>query len=595
MADTLAEQLPSLASARSTDMPPVPTDIYSLASDYVSRHWSHKQRIMAYDAIVDGRWNTVWPDGSVSQDMPKIGEYITADTEGIAALAAGPEASIVVPQDSDRPRDLEAAERRQQILYTYRRVNKLRRLRRKTAIDLVSTGLACWVVWPNFASGYPAIVRKDPRIVYPDPAMDDPAELSSLVVRYVTKARIVTAQFPTLIPTLFTEFERRREAPSESNENLEIIEYYDRNWCIKVVHRGAKDARYKGRTIVLAQLQNITASPLAMIAYREAADGQFRGQFDKAIPPLGTANKLMELHLAQQADMIFAEKIIRGAFDNPEDVGPGANLYTMDYQANIERAETASSSQQLYQDVNLLLDQSRTAAAIPQGWHGAVDQNIISAQGINALNAPLATAVSSYQELIGDLEQRTYQLALELDEKYLGGLDKPLGGVAGGRSFTGTYTPAVDIAGRYENRVTYPAGSNVDAYNRTTQAIQNVQFGLMSRRKGMEMSDMVEDVAAMEAEIFKERLVDGFIAGLADPGTDLLTRAEALTMTTQGNTPEEVALALRDKMLAQAQAQQAEQAAAGQLMPMAEQPATAASAPAAEQTALPPLPGRNYG
>lgn len=590
----LAERLPEIASARTRDTPPVPTDIYSLASDYVSRHWSHKARIMTYDAVVDGRWSTVWPDGTATQDMPKIGEYITSDTEGIAALAAGPEASIVVPQDSDRPRDLEAALRRQQILYTYRRVNKLRRLRRKTAVDLVSTGLACWVVWPNYATGYPAIVRKDPRVVYPDPAMDDPAELSSLVVRYVTKARLVAAQFPQLIASLFTEYELRRESVRESNENIEIIEYYDQDWCIKIAHRGARDARYKGRTLTLVQVPNITSCPLALIAYREAADGQFRGQFDKAIPPLGTANKLMELHLAQQADMIFAEKIIRGSWDNPEDVGPGANLYTMDYQANIERAETAQSSQQLYQDVQLLLDQSRTAAAIPQGWHGAVDQNIISAQGINALNAPLATAVSAYQEYIGDLEQRTYQLALELDEKYLPGVDKQLAGIAGGRSFTGTYTPADDIAGRYECRVSYPAGSNVDAYNRSTQAIQNVQYGLMSRRKGMELSDMVEDVAAMEAEIFKERAVDGFIAGISDPAVDLITRAQVVALLSEGNTPDEVIIAMRDQMLAAQQAQQAAAVAEQQLLPAAGPPAAAPTEEAATGTPLPPIPGRNY-
>jgi hypothetical protein len=118
----------------------------------------------------------------------------------------------------------------------------------------------------------------------------------------------------------------------------------------------------------------------------------------------------------------------------------------------------------------------------------------------------------------------------------------------------------------------------------------------MSRRKGMEMSDSVEDVAAMEAEIFKERLVDGLITGLADPTTDLMTRAEVLAMTTEGLTPEEIAIALRDKLQAQAEAQAAEAAAAEQMVPAAGPPPGAPAAPAQQQQqmALPPLPGRTY-
>ena len=513
------------------------TDVYSIAADFVGEHRTHKARIAKYDAIVDGRWNTVWPDGTATEDMPKVAEYVSGDTEDLAGLVAGPEPTITVPQKDDKPASVENALRRQQTLYTYRRLNKLKRLRKKTAIDLVSTGLACWVGWPDFNSYFPRIYRKDPRIVYPDPALDDPAELSSLVVRYVTKTRMLVAQYPKLIPELFTASEIRYGDLRESNEQLEIIEFYDKSWCIKVIHRGARDARFKNRTITFAQLPNLTGKPMAMIAYRESADGRFRGQFDKAIPPLGTANKLMELHLAQQADMIFAEKIVRGSFDNPEDVGPGATLYTMDYQSNIERAEVANSSQQMYQDVSLLLDQSREAAGIPQGRHGAVDQNIISAQGINALMGKYATAVTGYQESIGDLEQRAYSLMLEIDEKYLDAEDKQLAGIAGGRSFTGTYTPSKDIVGQYENRVTYPAGSSMDSYNRSVQAVTQTQYGIISRRKAMELSDNVEDVDAMEAEIFQQQLVDGFAAGIAAPETDLLTRAEALILTQENKTP----------------------------------------------------------
>ena len=585
------DELPGIVASRAHDDPPTPTDIHTLAADYVGAHREHKARVAIYDAIVDGRWNTVWPDGSATQDMPKVAEYVSGDTEDLAGLVAGPEPSVIVPQDSDSPKDLTAAVTRQQILYTYRRLNKLKRLRRKTAIDLVSTGLSCWVVWPDYNSYFPRIVRKDPRIVYPDPALDDPAELSSLAVRYMTKARIILSQYTHLIPELYTNAEIQRGEWRGSNENLEIIEFYDRDWCIKLLHRGAKDARYRNRTIQLAAIRNFASNPLALIAYRESADGRFRGQFDKAIPVLGTANKLMELHLAQQADMIFAEKIIRGQFDNPEDIGPGANLYTMDYQANIERAETASSSQQLYQDVQLLLDQSREAAGIPQGRHGAVDQNIISAQGINALMGKYATAVTGYQETIGDLEQRANSLALEIDEKYLDASDKMLSGIAGGRSFSGEYTPSEDIAGEYENRVTYPAGSAMDSYNRTAQAVQQTQYRIISRRKAMELSDTVEDVPAMEAEIFKEALMDGLLTSLADPATDLLTRLEPLADLLKGSTPEEVALALRDKVAAQAEQQAAAGAAEAELLGAT----AAAPAAAVEQgPALPALPGRNY-
>lgn len=602
---SLADNLQRVAQQRTWDTPPTPTDVYNVASDYVGYHRSHKFQIAKYDAIVDGRWNTVWPDGSITQNMPKVAEYISSDTEDLAGLVAGPEPSIVVPQKNDEPANVENALRRQQILYTLARINRMKRLRHKTAIDLVSTGLACWVVWPDYNSGYARIGRKDPRIVYPDPSLDDPTEVTSVVVRYMTKTRLLVAMYPHLRNQLFTDHEIRRGDDVSSNEEAEVIEFHDKDWSIKIVHRGPKDARYKGRDILLAQVPNYAYCPLALITYRDSADGRFRGQFDKAIPPLGTANKLMELHLAQAADEIFAEKIVKGQFENPEDVGPGAVLYTMDYQAAIDRAKTAASSPQMYNDVRMLLDASREAAGIPQGRHGAVDQNIISAQGINALMGKYATAVTGYQTLEADLEERAYGLALCVEEKYLGYDDagkprtKELSGIAGGRSFEGTYVPVEDIAGQYEARVSYPAGSSMDSYNRGIQAIQQVNYRLISRRKAMELSDTVEDIDSMESEIFREGLIDAFMATLADPAaTDLFTKADAVAMLQKGKTPSEVIMAIRDQMAAAQEAAAAEAQAQASLVGAAPTGAGAEVAPTAvpaeQMGPLPALPGRSY-
>ncbi len=554
-----------LAQVRADETPPSATDVYSQAADYIGRSREHKARIARLDALARNQVDTVWPDGTVTQDVMKLAEYVTSDIDDLASLVAGPEPTIVVPQASDRPKDMEATTRLQQVLYTYRRVNRVKRLRRQTAIDLIGTGLACWVVWPNYgadpSTSYPQYMRRDPRTVFPDPSLSDPSQLSSLVVSYTTKTRLLVATYPELKSELFTS----REDPNTSTENVQVIEFYDRDWCVKIAHRPAKDRRFNPRSVTIAAIRNTLGTPMALVAARETQDGQFRGQFDTALEPLATANKMMELHLAQMSDSIYAEKLVRGLWDNPEDIGPGATLYTTDYQANIDRAATANSSPQMYQDLQLLLNQSREAAGVPAARHGDISQNIASAQFVNAIQGKYITLVSTYQELIADLEERANSVALKVDRGYMEWPDKVLAGVAGGRSFAGSYTPSLDIIG-VDNRVVYGAGSGLDSYNRRIANIQDMQYGLISRRTARAQLDTVEDVVAMEAEIFKEQLVDGFVAGIAAPETDLATRAKALALAADGKNAEEIAAIINQEQQAQAAQMQMQQAAAEAMM-----------------------------
>lgn len=551
----LRDDLERIVDARAQEGP-VTDDIYAKASDYVGFQLAHKRRIGKLDALVNGDWGTLWPDGTVSQDLPKIADYITSDMEDLGALVAGAEPSVSVPNDTDKPQDVKAATMRQNILATYRTVNQYRLTRHRLALDLIGTGLACLVIWPRFdkanpSLSYPTFVRKDPRHVYPDPDLTHPMAVTSGVLAYRTKARVLAANFPWVRTALFTNAEQARWDTSD----IEVLEYYDPDWCIKVCARRVSGER-KPRIVELGRLRNMTGSPLFLITARPTFDGQFRGQFDKAIAPLGTANKMMELHLAQLADEIYSEKIVRGVFDNPEDVGPGATLYTTDYQASIERAKPAGSHPQMYQDIQLLLQQSRESAGIPEARHGNVSQSIISATGIDSLQGKWVTAVDTYQGLLANLEMRANATALRVDEVYLDFPDKPLAGLAGGRSFGATYTPSIDIAGRYENRVTYGAGSSMDPYNRRLAVIQDIQYGLASRRNGRSQLSYVEDVIAEEAEINRERLEDGFITGMADPNTPLDQRMRALALAAEGKSVLEIA-AIMDEEARQAAEQQA--------------------------------------
>jgi hypothetical protein len=318
---------------------------------------------------------------------------------------------------------------------------------------------------------------------------------------------------------------------------------------------------------------------------RPTFDGQFRGQFDKALGPLGTANRMMEMHLAQMADMIYSEKIVRGNFDNPQDVGPGATLTTMDYQASIERAKTANSSPQLYSDIQLLLDQARNSAGVPQARHGDVDQNIASAQFVTAIQGKYITAVKNYQELIGDMEMRANAIALAVDEMYLDYPDKLLSSSMGGRSFKGTYTPSQAIAGRYENRVVFGAGAGLDRYNAKIAALQDVQNRLVSRRTVRSQLEYVQDTLLEESEIAREAMEDSFIVMLADPNFDPGLRLMALALASEG----ESMLTIAKQVFEAQQAAMAQQAAAAEAIAGAGLPGEMAGAPPEQIPQLPAL------
>lgn len=586
MALALTDRMFDLAKQRGMEAPPA-DDIYARAADYVGYHQAHKERIRKLDAILNGNWQTVFPDGSVTSDMPKVADFISSDLEDLSALVAGPEPSTICPPANDTEREMRASLTRQHIIATYRRENQYHLVRRRLALDLIGTGLCCLVIWPNYDAddmtrAYPMYQRKDPRHVFPDPNLSNPTEVSSLVVAYRTKARVLAATFPHIRNALFTQHERDRFDTSD----VEVVEYYDEEWCIKVAGYRASGER-RPRTALIAQARNLVGCPLALIQARPTPDGKFRGQFDKAIAPLGTANKIMELHLMQLADEIFSEKIVRGVFDNPQDVGPGATLYTTDPSANIERATPAGSHPQMYNDVQLLLSQSRESAGVPAARHGDIDQNIASAQFVNAIQGKYITAVNSYQFLLADLEERANTLAFKVDEVYMG-WPKQLTGIVGGRSTAEDYDPLTDIAGRYDNRVVYGAGSGLDSYNRRLAIIQDIQYGLASRRTGRSQLDYVSDVLAEEAEIARERMEDGFLAMMADPnGLPPEQRLRALALASEGHSVFEIATILDEEARAAA-AQQQQLAAA---MAPAEMAETSGQAPGQALPSLATLRG----
>jgi hypothetical protein len=570
------------------DEAPPTTDIYAIATGYIAENREHKQRVAQLDNLVSGRWATIWPDDTVTADMPKIADFVTSDLEDLSSLISRVDPTVVCDPDGDREDDIRDAERRAHALATYRRASRLSMTRRELAMDLAGTGLCAMVVWPDYGSPegyrYPAYVRKDPRHVYPDPAASNTDEVTTAVVSYRTKARVLAKQFPHIRGELFATHEQSFFDSADIN----VVEYYDSEWCIKLAAWHPVSGR--ARTTQIAAVRNLVGCPLFVMGKRPTFDGRFRGQFDKAIAPLGTANRLMELHLAQMSDMIYAEKIIKGVFDNPQDVGPGASLYTTDYQADIYRAKPAGSHPQFFQDIQLMLDQAREAGGVPQARHGDISQNIASASFVTAIQGKYITSVESYQEILADFEQRVNTLAFKVDVAYLDYPDKVLAGVAGGRTFAGTYTPSIDIAQRTENRVIYGAGSGMDSYNKKISVIGDMNAGLVSRRTARGQIEYVQDVLAEESEFARERMEDGFLALVGDPNrSDLATMTMVMALASEGYSVGEIA---KQMYAAQQAAQESQEQAAGATQELLGAPPEQQALPAGEapNEAVEPLP-----
>jgi hypothetical protein len=531
---------------------PSAEELYVTSTSYVNHHRLWKDRIRALDNVVndiapllasnsvpaDKRWQTFYIANSIKGDLHDVG-----------MLVGDPKPTVVRDPADEGDKAQEDATLVQQVLAHYRRRSRLDRQRRLLAMDLAGAAAACWVIWPDLQEpdptrAFPLYIRKDPRYVFPDPAWTGGDDLANMVITFRQKARTVETAYPGTLAKLFTA----DELMEASNAEFDIVEFYDPSISMKVaVFAGRLKGKDQHRATEIASLPNLVGRPLVVMGSRLAFDGQFRGQFDAAIAPLSAANAMFNMHLDQLADMIYSEKEVHGQWENAQDVGPGATLFTNDPGAKIIRTPPAGSHPQMFADIQLLREQAREAAAVPQARQGEISQNIASAAFVTAVQGKLATQVGDYQLALADMEERANSLALAVDEKYLDANEKPISGTAAGRHFSTKYTPSVAIKGNYDNRVVYGEGQGLDRMNRKIAILQDKNSGLISERRARIEGTEVEDVLAEERQIYREAFEKSVVAGMVLPDTPIHMRLQALDMLEEGKSMKEIAKMLLEQ------------------------------------------------
>lgn len=487
-----------------------------------------KDQIETNDRMYRGDWTLDWPDGTVEQAKPVIMNLtqVAIDDFGRLAMEVQPQIRCISKGDADKPQ--KRAMRREAIVKTYDAVNEIEEHNHMIALDLAQTGVGLEAVTydePNDGEDcYPRFTRIDPRGAYPRFVNN---RLVDLIVVQRMEKELVGPAFDLDLANYFDGAELGKTV------EVEVIDYYDSQAFSRIIGLvyGTRGMYVSGKPRI--KTEKISAStpvaevsrwdhnlgkPVIAWARLKTADGMFRGFFDQLKGATLTQNRILNLLITGAEQFVYAP-FIEYDIDNPNDPpGPKTVYHGRSADARMMRVPNSGMPPEVVFALQYLERQARAGANYPESRQGEVSQSIASASFVNSTMGNLTTMVKGGQKELANLWRRRNSLALEVDQKFCKGENKPLSISSG---VFATYTPATDIDS-YDNKVIYGAGAGLDALNKKAAIANDINLGIASKMTAREQSDYIEDEAGEANQIAKEKTEDAILARLlTDPNTGM--------------------------------------------------------------------------
>lgn len=476
----------------------------------------HKDRWRKVDDVAAGNWSVVWPDNTRSDGLPKIPNLVQLASEDRVRLIAAGRPTIVCRPESEAKRA--RTEKRERILSGYwgRSLPNLPNVAANIphwAFDAMLGGV-CAVAVSADPSGksqsesFPVYRRLDARTLYPSPTFSPGPFLQDAILSRVEKLSVIAKEYNADL----AEF-RKPGMPDTGK----VIEYHDDTWTAVLLQRGDTAPTGRGprfQWLVEPVRHGLFACPV-VIGVRPSHDGVYRGDFDSLLAVLNIWNRLMTLHLDAATDRVYPAKL-DFEIENPEEWGPDASLHATSQNARFEFIQPPGAAFENHQLMSLMAQFARAGALLPPARSGDPNESVISAAGISAVSSPEADHVRSLQrDTLVPMLRAANELALCADEKWYDA-EKSIYGYARGQSYTEKYTPSQDIGGNYRNDVIYGSFTGLDDINQNVMLLQQWAGGrgLLSRRKAMEQSPLVENPVEEEKQIALEQLQQATLAGI---------------------------------------------------------------------------------
>jgi hypothetical protein len=593
MTDNRAYSLPP-----GTDPQDVCTEIIASYRRGLERWTGMRQRQGAVLSLVNGWWQTVFPDDVSDTELPMVANIFRTTTEDGGRMFAEQEPfERVYPAAMDGQRQ---AELRERIVNAYSQRSNLSSHLEYHGMDMIAAGYTAIKVWPDFrkppSERFPRFQRLHPLSVLPESSWRPEEATDNICVHYSDTLTRLRQEFPEAVEALMQKMTGRVGAAALGYDltsmfaaqnrvgTLQILDWYSSRYIARVALYSAEG---RDNAELLTYIENKTELCPVQLAYRPSWGSEPLGQLDDSKGIVQAKNRSWRMLLDYFVEMVYGGKVAWN-IQNPYERGPGVVYRALGPDGKLEPVTPNVPSFQAFNLVAEMESEAEKSSFSPSSRSGEVAPRT-PASALRGSQGQLYSVTKSLQRNFAMAKQNANEAALAQDEVWCEAKDKRIFGVARGKRFEAPYTPSKDIAGDHSNVVSYGASSGLDMPTHMVLWENMRATRSVSLETFLENVPSVEDVPEELSRIRAETLQEAFIVSLTDPTHPPAERDAAMKAFSEGSSLAEVIDILAAHRASQPTMQQV-LAGGGGGGGGGMSPVAPPGLPGAQAGALPPLP-----
>lgn len=487
--------------------------------DMRSRHTERDARFERVSRALRREWNLRDSAGDPLQ-VASV-NFIKTSLEDIS------EASATMPTIRVRPmKPTEEAKKTasgmERIALGYLAANKIRTSIARFVMDHLAYGFVPWVVLPDYTDNRPVIYKRNPRSCYPDmPVYHSMVPRRVMFAQRVPYASLDYETQEALLERGYKAPEIRTGAKGDMCVRVEYVcpdEYIvgylwssSGNWY-SAPSRADPLVSWGWNPLVVHRMELATDHVPVVICGRDTFDDEFRGLFDDVIDPQLAHAKLNAMAIDYVDQAVYSDIWARDVMGDLSFGGQG--YIELGPNGAIGRIPPASSSLDVYRNLDALENGIHLGSRWPKSRPGQVDQSIASGKFVEATVGTMNTLLKTVHEKLAEGLQTTLSLCFETDLGYFPDVDQKARGQYHNEDYLWPYTPAKDIDMDNEIAVEYGLGLGRDPSESAILMMQYAERELISEEFVQENTEGLSGIDRENQRIDLQRLNKMMFAAL---------------------------------------------------------------------------------